>query len=94
MRQWVLRGREPKASKGCVVAARVVVVLAGLLFAAFGALLIWGGWDDSSWEMIGGGAVIVLPSLGLIWSAITSNPGDVGEAAVILVSELLSGMFG
>ena len=89
-----LRKREPRASKGFILAARIIVGLAGLLFAAIGALLIASGSESPSWAMICGGVVIVLPSLLLVWAGLISNRSDVCDAAVVLVADFLFGIFG
>lgn len=77
-----------------VLAARIVVSLAALVFCAVGVLFLLAGTDSGSWLLVASGAIVVLAALLLLWSAIRSNASDVDEAAVVLVANSLFGMFG
>lgn len=68
-----------------VFLARIVVVLSGLGFLGFSALIIMLGVNDKSWGLVAVGGVVALGSLGLMWAACTSKGKDVCTAAVILL---------
>ena len=89
-----LRKREPEAPKGCVLAARAILVLAGVLFTFEGVLLVTAGCVSVSWGFILLGAAIVLASLGVVWIGIQPGRDGVCNAAVALVAELLARILG
>ena len=86
----VLRRREPRASKGCIIAARGVVIVVGVYFAAVGAFILSAGCLSASWGSILAGVVIIPVSLHLAWSGITRIRENACSPAVAFVAEFLS----
>ena len=89
-----LRRRAPQAPKGLVIVARIILVLAGLLFFTEALLLLTAGWMSISSGLILLGSALVLGSLGLVWLGIERSRGEIRNAPVVLVAELLSRILG
>jgi len=96
-RHWLrmaLRPREPQASKWCIIAARGVVFLVGLYFAAVGAFLIAAGCMSLSWGSIVAGGIIMPTALLLGWSGIARRRSNLCNPPVVFVAEFLSRICG
>lgn len=91
---FMLRRREPQAPKGFVIAARGILVLAGLLFFAEGILLLTAGCMSLSFGLILLGVALALASVGLAWLGVERIRDDTCNTPVVLVAEFLSRILG
>jgi hypothetical protein len=90
----ILRKREPQAPKGLVIAARIIMILAGVLFFTEAVLLLTAGWMNISLGLILIGSALAFISLGLVWLGGQRSCDDTCNKPLVWIAEFLTRIIG